>query len=104
MFILLLLRSYLCYCIRFVSFRLIVCYAHVLYSSSMCIVVFVYCIQAHCVWSCSCIVFKLIMFLCCIRAHCVRLCLCIVYIQAHCVWSCSFIVFGFIMCVFVLFA
>ena len=62
MFILLLLWSYLCYCIRFVSFRLIVCYAHVLYSSSMCMVVFVYCIQAQCVWSCSCIVFKLIVY------------------------------------------
>ena len=33
------------------------CYARVLYSSSLCMVV----------------------FLCCIRAHCVRLCLCIVY-------------------------
>ena len=49
MFILLLLWSYLCYCIRFVLFRLIVCYAHVLYSSSLCMVVFMYCIQAHCI-------------------------------------------------------
>ena len=38
------------------------CYAHVLYSSSLCMVVFMYCIQVHCVWSCSCIVFKLIMY------------------------------------------
>ena len=77
----------LCSCI---VFKLIVYgRVHVLYSSSLCMVVFMH----------ACIVFKLIMY-----GRVPMLCLCIVYIQAHCVWSCSFIVFGFIMCVFMLFA